>query len=99
MIHTHRLGEMERKRIDIDIADRKLSSGYGVRAYIHSLLSVQYAIFRKYHFEDDLNPIEPNTYGGRCSHAIEYIQDCDSLIKKLYHWLESLQELEKGPVW
>jgi hypothetical protein len=36
---------------------------------------------------------------SECRHAIQYLQDCDSLLKKLYHWLESLQKLEKGPVW
>jgi hypothetical protein len=31
--------------------------------------------------------------------AIEYLRDCDSLIQKLYSWLESLEELEKAPLW
>ena len=35
----------------------------------------------------------------RCSQALEYFQDCDSLIQNLYDWLESLQESEKRPLW
>ena len=36
---------------------------------------------------------------ARYNQAIEYLQDCDSVIQKLNHWLESLQESENGPLW
>jgi hypothetical protein len=36
---------------------------------------------------------------SRCSQAVEYLKDCDSLIHKLYDWLESLEESEQGPLW
>ncbi|KAH8802500.1 hypothetical protein F5884DRAFT_860865 [Xylogone sp. PMI_703] len=36
---------------------------------------------------------------SQCLQAIEYFQDCDSLIRKLYNWLASVEELEKGPLW
>lgn len=36
---------------------------------------------------------------ARCNQAVEYLQDCDSLIQNLYDWLESLQQSDKRPLW
>jgi hypothetical protein len=33
------------------------------------------------------------------SQAVDYLQDCDALIRKLNDWLKSLQESENGPLW
>jgi hypothetical protein len=34
-----------------------------------------------------------------CSLAVEYLRDCDSLIRRLKNWLCSLQASENGPIW
>ena len=36
---------------------------------------------------------------SRYNQALEYLRDCDSLIRKFYNWLESLEESEKRPLW
>ena len=40
-----------------------------------------------------------NSQNDRCSQAVVYLQDCDSLIRKLDGWLGSLHESKKGPLW
>jgi hypothetical protein len=35
----------------------------------------------------------------QCIRATEYLQECDSLLRKLQNWLNYLQASEKGPIW
>jgi hypothetical protein len=49
--------------------------------------------------EDQRHADSRSAQGSRYSQVIEYFRDCDCLIQKLYSWLESLEELEKKPLW